>query len=102
MYAGGGVLGGANALALTDVGGGVWEGSSLLNGSNGGTLPSSIALHMDLIGAPKKTLQVSLVLILATIMTVFLPPLRRILHFYSVLVLVKQTERVQHQRCLAT
>jgi surface protein len=36
MYAGGGVLGGANALALTDVGGGVWEGSALLNGSNGG------------------------------------------------------------------
>ncbi|MAZ97262.1 MAG: hypothetical protein CMP53_07060, partial [Flavobacteriales bacterium] len=36
MYAGGGVLGGANALALTDIGGGIWEGSALLNGSNGG------------------------------------------------------------------
>ena len=36
MYAGGGVLGGANALALTDVGDGIWEGSALLNGSNGG------------------------------------------------------------------
>ena len=36
MYAGGGVLGGADALALTDVGGGIWEGSALLNGSNGG------------------------------------------------------------------
>ena len=27
MYAGGGVLGGADAVALTDIGGGVWEGS---------------------------------------------------------------------------
>ena len=36
MYAGGGVFGGANGLALTYVGGCIWEGSALLNGSNGG------------------------------------------------------------------
>jgi hypothetical protein len=36
MYAGGGVLGGSDAVALTDIGNGVWEGSAVVNGSNGG------------------------------------------------------------------
>ena len=36
IYAGGGVLGGADAVALTDIGGGIWEGSAVVNGSNGG------------------------------------------------------------------
>ena len=36
MYAGGGVLGGADAVALTDIGNGVWEGSAVVNGYNGG------------------------------------------------------------------
>ena len=37
IYAGGGVIGGANALALSDPDGdGIWEGSTVLHGSNGG------------------------------------------------------------------
>ena len=39
IYAGGGVIGGANALALSDTDGdGIWEGSTVLHGSNGGKL----------------------------------------------------------------
>ena len=51
MYAGGGVLGGADAVALTDIGNGVWEGNAVVNGVNlCGTLPSSIALLTVVIG----------------------------------------------------
>ena len=36
IYAGGGVLGGSNAVALSDIGGGIWEGTATVNGANGG------------------------------------------------------------------
>ena len=55
MYAGGGVLGGADALAPTDVGGGIWEGSALQNLFHGGNFAFFTILHMDLIGVQRKS-----------------------------------------------
>ena len=94
MYAGGGVLGGADALALTDVGSGIWEGSALLNGSNGGNFAffNSPAHGSD--WGTKENLTGLSCADPGNYNDRILPTFTRTPRFYSVSVLVKQTERV--------
>ena len=94
MYAGGGVLGGADAVALTDIGNGVWEGSAVVNGVNGGNFAffNSPAHGGD--WGTKENLTGLSCADPKTGTIVSCQHSRRILHFYSVSVLVKQTERV--------
>ena len=102
MYAGGGVLGGADALALTDVGGGVWEGSALLNGSNGGNFAffNSPAHGSD--WGTKENLTGLSCADPGNYNDRIYPRSLRTLRCYSVSLHVIQTEHVQHHQQLMT